>query len=138
MTTKRKKRPERWLASTGGVAVEIHRGDILWICCDPSVGTEPKKTRTCVVVSNDIANRYGQAITVVPTQEYTAERSQRSYMADLRQPRSTLDVNRVANASMVMTYDRGRVLERAGRAAPETMRRIEAALAMHLGLSRDA
>jgi mRNA interferase MazF len=48
--------------------VEFRRGDILWIQCDPSVGVEPRKTRTCVVVSNDVANRYGQAVTVIPTQ----------------------------------------------------------------------
>jgi len=43
--------------------IEIRRGDILWIQCDPSVGVEPQKIRTCVVVSNDIANQHGQAIT---------------------------------------------------------------------------
>ena len=44
---------------------DIRRGDVVWVNCDPSVGVEPRKTRTCVVVSNDIANRYGQAITIV-------------------------------------------------------------------------
>ena len=113
---------------------EIRRGDILWISCDPSVGAEPKKLRTCVVVSNDIANRYGQAVSVVPTQAYSAERAARAYMADLRGPRSTLTEDRVANASMVMTYDRVRVTSRAGRVTPETLRAIERALAMHLAL----
>lgn len=95
--------------------VEVRRGDILRISCDPSVGVEPKKTRTCVVVSNDIANRYGQAITVVPTQAFTAERAARAYMTDLRARRSTLKAQRVANASMVVTHDRSRVVSRALR-----------------------
>jgi mRNA interferase MazF len=116
-------------------ALQIRRGDILWICCDPSVGSEPKKTRTCVVVSNDVANRYGRAITVVPTQDFTAERAARAYMADLRRPRSTLDAPRVANASMVMTYDCARVVSKAGRVAPDTLLRLDEALAMHLGLA---
>ena len=90
--------------------IEFRRGDVLWIQCDPSVGVEPRKTRTCVVVSNDLANRYGQAVTVVPTQTYTAERAARAYMVDLRKPRSTLTEARVANTSMIMTYDRGRVV----------------------------
>lgn len=114
----------------------IARGDILWICCDPSVGAEPRKTRTCVVVSNNIANRYGQAITVIPTQAYTADRAQRAYMADLRRPRSTLVEPRVANASMVMTYDRRRVTARAGKVTAETLAAIDRALAIHLGLDR--
>jgi mRNA interferase MazF len=115
--------------------VEFRRGDILWIQCDPSVGVEPRKTRTCIVVSNDVANRYGQAVTVVPTQTYTADRAARAYMVDLRSLRSTLRDARVANASMIMTYDRDRVVRRAGRVAPETQRALDQALGMHLGLA---
>ncbi|HEV3189900.1 MAG TPA: type II toxin-antitoxin system PemK/MazF family toxin [Polyangiaceae bacterium] len=116
-------------------AVDIRRGDIFWICCDPLIGAEPRKTRTCVVVSNDVANQYGRAITVVPTQEFTSERAARGYMVDLRRPRSTLEAPRVANASMIMTYDRARVTSRAGRVAPDTLRGIERALCLHLGIA---
>jgi len=115
--------------------VEFRRGDILWIQCDPSVGVEPRKTRTCVVVSNDVANRYGQAVTVVPTQTYTSDRAARAYMVDLRSPRSSLRDARVANASMIMTYDRERVVRRAGRVAPDTQRVLDQALGMHLALA---
>lgn len=115
--------------------VECRRGDILWIHCEPSVGVEPRKLRTCVVVSNDIANSFGQAVTVVPTQAYTAERAARSYMVDLRRPRSNLEKARVANASMIMTYDRQRVVRRAGRITPDTQRMLDDALRLHLGLS---
>lgn len=114
--------------------VDFRRGDILWIQCDPSRGVEPRKTRTCVVVSNDVANRYGQAVTVIPTQTYTAERAARTYMVDLRVPRSTLAAARVANASMIMTYDRDRVVRRAGRISAETQRAVDGALGIHLGL----
>ncbi len=116
-------------------AVDFRRGDILWIHCEPSVGVEPRKLRTCVVVSNDIANRFGQAVTVVPTQAYTAERAGRAYMVDLRRPRSNLDTGRVANASMVMTYDRRRVVKRAGRVSAQAQQALDEALSVHLGLS---
>ena len=120
---------------TAREALEFRRGDILWIQCEPSVGVEPRKTRTCIVVSNDVANRYGQAVTVVPTQTYTSGRAARAYMVDLRSPRSTLRDARVANASMIMTYDRERVVRRAGRIAPETQRALDQALGIHLGLA---
>lgn len=130
----RERRRRAGAPGTGTLASPIVRGDVLWICCDPSVGAEPRKTRTCVVVSNDVANRFGQAITVVPTQAYSAERAGRAYMTDLRHPRSTLTEDRVANASMVMTYDRARVIERAGQITPETLKDIDRALALHLAL----
>ena len=118
----------------GNRADACQRGDVLWISCDPSVGVEPQKLRTCVVVSNDIANEFGAAVTVVPTQRYTAERASRGYMVDLRAPLSTLDEDRVANASMVMTYDRRRIVSRAGRLSEEAEALLDRALALHLAL----
>ena len=46
-----------------------------------------------------------------------------------------LDEPRVANASMVMSYDRGRVVSRAGRIARDAVRALDRALAIHLGLA---
>jgi mRNA interferase MazF len=114
--------------------LEVRRGDLVWVNCDPSVGAEPKKLRTCVVVSNDIANRFGQVVTVVPTQRFTAERHRRAYMVDLRAPRSPLKAQRIANASMVTTFDRSRLLKRAGRVTNDTLEKLDAALRIHLGL----
>ena len=115
--------------------LDLRRGDVVWVNCDPSVGAEPRKTRTCVVVSNDIANRYGQAITIVPTQVYSKERADRAYMVDLRRPRSPLKEARVANCSMIMTYDRSRMVRAEGRVSPETLAAIERALCVHLALT---
>lgn len=113
---------------------DLRRGDVVWVNCDPSVGVEPRKTRTCVVVSNDIANRYGQAITIVPTQAYTKERAARAYMVDLRRPRSALREARVANCSMVMTYDRSRIVRVEGGLSAATVAEIDRALRVHLEL----
>jgi mRNA-degrading endonuclease toxin of MazEF toxin-antitoxin module len=87
------------------------------------------------VVSNDVANRFGAALTVIPTQSYSRERADRGYMVDLRPPRSTLTKDRVANASMIMTYDRRRVVRRAGRVTTDAMRAVDQAIALHLGLT---
>lgn len=113
---------------------EVRRGDIVWVSCDPSVGVEPKKTRTCVIVSNDVANQFGAAVTVVPTQEWTEERASRLYMVDLRTPRSEMTAERVANASMVMTYDRRRIVAAQGSVSDEALDALNEALALHLGL----
>lgn len=114
--------------------IQYRRGDILRIQCDPSLGAEPRKTRTCVVVSNDIANRYGQVVTVVPTQDFTPDRARRTYIVDLSQPRSNLRQARVANASMVMTYDRRRVLQAAGQISDQAQSDLDEALRVHLAL----
>ncbi len=42
------------------------RGEVWWVALDPVIGTEIRKTRPAVVVSNDSCNRYGTRIVVLP------------------------------------------------------------------------
>lgn len=118
--------------------MKFRRGDVLWIRCDPSVGVEPRKTRTCVVISNDKANQHASAITVIPTVDWTEERAARFYMVDLRRPMSTLPDPRLANCSMITTYDRNRIVEYAGAVSPAALCAIEQAVQRHLGFLVDA
>jgi len=53
---------------------------------------------------------------------------------DLRAPRSPLREPRVANASMIMTYDKARVVKKAGQLHSEAIDALDKALALHLGL----
>jgi len=122
------------MKTTAREPIEFRRGDILWIDCDPSVGAEPRKTRTCVVVSNDLANRHGATVSVIPTLSYRRDRALRPFVVDLRRPRSSMEAARVANASLVTTYDRGRVRSREGRVSVDAMKAIDRALAVHLAL----
>ena len=117
----------------------FRRGDILWIRCDPSIGVEPTKTRTCVVVSNDRANEDPDwaAVTVVPTRGFSKEDAWRPYLVDIRPPRSTLEEKRFANCSQVMTYDRNRIVRRGGHVSLDAVLEIDRALKLHLSLDED-
>lgn len=42
------------------------RGDVYFVALDPTVGTEIRKTRPAVVVSNDSCNTYGARVVVLP------------------------------------------------------------------------
>lgn len=42
------------------------RGDVYWVALDPTMGTEIRKTRPAVVVSNDSANAFGMRVVVAP------------------------------------------------------------------------
>jgi mRNA interferase MazF len=42
------------------------RGEIWWVALDPALGSEIRKTRPAVVISNDSCNRFGSRIVVVP------------------------------------------------------------------------
>ena len=42
------------------------RGDVFWVELDPARGTEIRKTRPAVIVSNDSCNKYGTRVIVLP------------------------------------------------------------------------
>lgn len=42
------------------------RGDVYWVALDPAKGTEIRKTRPGVVISNDSCNTYGSRVVVLP------------------------------------------------------------------------
>jgi len=44
----------------------MNRGDIWWVALDPGQGSEIKKTRPCVVLTNNILNRLRKTVVVVP------------------------------------------------------------------------
>lgn len=46
--------------------MKVSRGDVVWVNLDPTVGTEIKKTRPAVIVSNDSCNRYGTRVVILP------------------------------------------------------------------------
>jgi len=42
------------------------RGEVWWVSLDPTVGSEIRKTRPCLVVTSDVLNRLRATVVVVP------------------------------------------------------------------------
>jgi mRNA interferase MazF len=98
-----------------------------WVNLDPVVGSEIRKTRPAVVVSNDSCNRYGTRIVVLPITSNVDSQYPGEAMIEVKGKRGR------ALGDQIRSIDRSRLKSRAGRLTSEEMSRDEA-LAITLDL----
>lgn len=110
------------------------RGSVLEVNLDPSIGSEAKKTRPCVVIQNDIGNRYSP-ITIIAAIT-GAENVPRRYPVDVPVPRGEggLSKDSVVQCNQLRSVDEARFVRTLGRLSPSTMEKIDKALRTSLSL----
>ncbi len=108
----------------------MKRGEVWWVEFDPAMGTEIKKTRPAVIVSNDAANRNLARVVVVPLTSNTG----RAYRGE-----AVVTVEGQASKAMadqIMAADKARLKIQLGSLVKADMLAVEDAIKVHLGLPR--
>lgn len=111
----------------------IRRGDIRFATLDPTVGSEIRKRRPVVIVSNDAGNRAAGVVTVVPL----TSNVERVFPFEVLLParKSGLAKDSKACAQQVRTISKQRLADRRMGVVPAAeMHALDAALRLHLGL----
>jgi mRNA interferase MazF len=104
------------------------RGDVYWVNLDPVVGTEIRKTRPAVVVSNDSCNRYGTRVVVLPVTSNVDSLYPGEAMVEVKGKRGR------ALGDQIRSIDKGRLKARVARLTADEMSRVDEALVITLGL----
>jgi len=105
------------------------RGSVWWVEFDPSVGTEIKKTRPAVIVSNNIANKFLDRVVVIP---FTTNVS-RVYPGE-----AVVTINGSKNKAMtdqIMSADKSRLKNKIAELSNDDMLSIETAMKRFLDLN---
>ena len=115
----------------------MERGDIFLVSLDPAVGSEQRKTRPGVIVSNNAANdsaeRRGRGVvTVVPLTSNV--RSVYPFQVLMTAADSGLPIDSKAQAEQVRSVATERLVRRIGRVNAERMTELDDALRLHLSL----
>jgi mRNA interferase MazF len=110
------------------------RGEIYVVNFDPTVGAEIKKTRPAVIIQNDIANRWSP-ITIVAaiTSKSDDERTYPTQVA-VRAGEGGLRVDSMILLNQIRSVDTSRLVRRLGVLRTETVRKVDRALLLSLGL----
>jgi|SRR5579884_1154679 len=110
------------------------RGDVLVVNLDPVVGSEPSKKRPCVVIQNDIGNKYSPItiVAAITDQEHVPRR----YPVDVQVEKGEggLTKDSVIQCNLIRCIDGKRVLQSLGRLTPRTMTEVDRALKISLSL----
>ena len=111
----------------------MKRGDIFFANLDPTVGSEIKKKRPVLIVSNDANNKAAATVTVVPLTSNTNRIYPFEVFLDATD--SGLQKNSKAQCHQVRTISKLRIAGKlAGQVDSRLMSKVEAALILHLDL----
>lgn len=110
----------------------IKRGEIYWVNLDCAIGSEIKKSRPALVVSNDLNNLNASTVTVLPITSsvekvYPFEVLLKPGACGNKEPAKV-------KANQIRTVDKRRLGKLMGLLPDETVGRVESALRLHLGL----
>jgi mRNA interferase MazF len=110
------------------------RGEIYLVAFDPTVGHEIRKTRPAVVIQNDVSNQYSP-ITIVAA--VSSQFGNPPHPREVPLPAGTRSGLRKPSAvilNQIRSIDRARLRKRFGMVDAGTMRQVDEALKISLGL----
>lgn len=108
----------------------LHRGMVIDVNLDPTLGSETGKIRPCVIVTNDTYNQRVPVIQVVPITEWSAKKDRIVTNVDL-QPTSENGLTKRSVADCLQTRPidhRKRLIRIRGELASPVMAEIDRAL----------
>jgi mRNA interferase MazF len=108
----------------------MQRGEVWWVEFDPAVGSEIRKTRPGIIVSNDAANRNLSRVIVMPLTSNT----ERLFPGEARV--NVAGTQSKAMADQLMTADKSRLKSRVGALSRPDMQAVETAIRLQLGLAK--
>ena len=110
------------------------RGAVVEVNLDPVVGSESNKTRPCVVIQNDVGNRFSPIVIVAAITG--AENVPRKYPVDVsvQKGEGGLVKDSVVLCNQIRSVDEKRLVRTLGQLRPATMSKVDQALKISLAL----
>ncbi len=106
----------------------IDRGDIYWVNLDLAIGSEIKKIRPAIIISNNIQNISSSRVVVIPATSNT------KFVYPFEVEVKISELNAKAMADQIRTIDKSRLKGYIGKLTKKEMQDLEKALKLVLSL----
>jgi mRNA interferase MazF len=113
----------------------IKRGDIVRVRLDPTEGSEQAGERPALVVSADLLNEHSPVLIIAPITSKKTERVFR-FEALIEPPEGGLNMRSKVLLPQLRSLDKRRIIDVYGSVSSETMRKVDEALKIAVGLVR--
>ncbi len=108
----------------------MKRGDVWWVEFDPAIGSEVRKRRPAVILSNDAANRNLARVIVVPLTSNTSRIYPGEALVRIAGAQSK------AMSDQIMAADKSRLTSQLGSLSKADVLAVEDAVRVQLGMAR--
>jgi mRNA interferase MazF len=110
------------------------RGMVVEVSLDPVIGHEQGRSRLCVVIQNDVGNRFSSTTIVVPLTDAAHIKAPSPIYVLVKQGEGGTTKDSYILCDQIRTVDQRRFRSVFGTLSPETMASVDAALLVSLGL----
>lgn len=111
----------------------VRRGDIFYADLSPVVGSEQGGTRPVLIVQNNMGNKHSPTVIAAAITSQMNKAKLPTHI-ELVGPTVGLTKNSVVLLEQIRTIDKKRLREHMGRVDPETMDKVDNAIAVSFGL----
>jgi mRNA interferase MazF len=114
--------------------VEINRGDIVIVNLEPVKGSEQGGIRPCLVIQNDLGNKFSPLTIVAP---FTSRKMNKDYPTNVRvlKSESRLDKDSTILLNQINSIDKLRITKKISSLNDEIMDKVDMAIKISLGLN---
>ena len=106
----------------------MKRGEVWWVEFDPSIGSEIRKTRPAVIVSNDAANRHLARVIVIPMTSNVSRMYPGETIVSVKGQQSKVMADQIMAADKARLKSQIGILSKAEMVAVDDIIRVQLAL----------
>ncbi len=117
--------------------LSVKRGDIFYADLSPVVGSEQGGVRPVLIIQNDTGNKHSPTVIAAAITSQTGKAKMPTHI-ELSAHQYGLPKNSLVLLEQIRTLDKRRLREKMGRLDDALMDRVDNAIAVSFGLTRDA